>query len=157
MPHLQTRVAFLPYGPKLLKSLKPVGYEREPRTLGQRLKKRRVELGLFQRELRNRFNLEKETYANWEKDRCIPTMKHWPLIIDFLGFDPNPAPNSFGTQLTAYRRRHGLSRRTLALFLGVDEATLWRWESEEIIPGSKSLFQISALLELKGFARFDTK
>ena len=66
----QTRVAFLPYGPKSLKTLKPVSYEREPQTLGQHLKKRRVELGLRQRDVEARFNLDDETYANWEKGRC---------------------------------------------------------------------------------------
>jgi hypothetical protein len=73
---LQPRVAFLPYGVKSLKSLKPVPYAREPKTLGQHLRKRRMELGLFQRDLREHFKLEKETYANWEKERCYPAMKH---------------------------------------------------------------------------------
>jgi DNA-binding XRE family transcriptional regulator len=45
-----------------------------------------MELGLRQLDLRVRFNLEKETYANWEKDHCYPAMKHWPGIIEFLGF-----------------------------------------------------------------------
>lgn len=103
-------------------------YEREPKTLGQHLKKRRMELGLFQRDLRTRFNLEKETYANWEKDRCHPVMRHWPGIIELLGYDPNPEPKTLGEKLLAYRRRHGLSRKALARQLGVDEATLWRWE-----------------------------
>ncbi len=117
----QTRVAFLPYGPKSLKTLKPVTYERTPQTLGEYLKKRRAELCLFQRDLRKRFKLEKETYANWEKDRCYPAMKHWPGIIAFLGFDPSPAPSTIGEQLLAYRRRHGLSRKTLAADLAVDD------------------------------------
>ena len=134
MPHLQTRVAFLPFGPKLLKSLKPVPYERVPQTLGQHLKKRRVELGLCQRDLRKRFKLEKETYATWEKDRCYPAMRHWPGIIEFLGFDPNPTPCLLGERLKAFRRSQGLSRRAFASLLGVDEATLWRWETDRLKP-----------------------
>lgn len=134
---LQTRVAFLPYGPKCLKSLKPVPYEREPRTLGQHLKKRRLELGLLQRDLRTRFKLEKETYANWEKDRCYPAIKHWPAIIQFLGCDPNLEPNTLGKRLLAYRRRYGISRKALATILAVDEATLWRWEIDIGKPKSR--------------------
>ena len=110
----QTRVAFLPFGPKLLKSLKPRPWVLLPRTLGEHLKKRRLESGLLQRDLRVRFKLEKETYANWEKDRRSPAMKHWPAIIEFLGYDPASEPKTIGERLLAYRRRHGLSRVVLA-------------------------------------------
>ena len=137
MPHLQGFVALLPYGVKSLKSLKPVLYTREPKTLGQHLKKRRLESSLLQRDLRERFKLEKETYANWEKDRCYPAMKHWPGIIEFLGYDPNPEPNTLGTRLMTYRRRHGLSRRALAILLGADDTTLWRWENDQRKPESQ--------------------
>ena len=103
MPHLQTRVAFLPYGPSLLKTLKSAPYEREPKTLGQHLKKRRMELGLRQRDEQARFSLDKETYANWEKGRCYPAMRNWPAIIAFLQFDPHGEPRSIGEALKAYR------------------------------------------------------
>jgi DNA-binding XRE family transcriptional regulator len=87
-----------------------------------------MELGLFQRDLKKRFGLEKDTYSNWEKDHCYPSMKHWPGVIEFLGYDPNPEPKTPGERLLAYRRRQGLSRAALAKQLGADEATLWRWE-----------------------------
>jgi DNA-binding XRE family transcriptional regulator len=131
-----------------LKSLKPVSYEREPKTLGQHLKKRRIELGLFQRDLRRRFKLEKETYANWEKDRCCPAMKHWPGIIAFLGRDPNPEPTTLGERLLTYRRHHGLSRITLATALAVDEGTLWRWEIDQRKPVSERHIDAIRRLEI---------
>lgn len=124
----QARADFLPLGPKLLKSLKTSPWSSSHQTLGEHLKKRRMELSLLQRDLRACFKLEKETYANWEKDRCTPAMQHWPGIIEFLGFDPNPKPSTFGERLTAYRRCQGLSRKALAACLAVDEATVWRWE-----------------------------
>ena len=61
-------------------------------------------------------------------------MKHWPAIIEFLGYDPSPEPNTIGERLLAYRRRHGLSRKELAGQLGADEATLWRWEVDQRRP-----------------------
>ena len=106
-----------------------------------------MELGLFQRDLRKRFKLEKETYANWEKDRCYPAMKHWPGIIKFLGHDPNPEPNTLGERLTAYRRHQGLSRKTLAAVLAVDEGTLWRWEIDQRKPESER--HVDAIRRLK--------
>jgi DNA-binding XRE family transcriptional regulator len=93
-----------------------------------------MELGLWQRDLRIHFKLEKETYANWEKDRCYPAMKHWPGIIEFLGRDPNSEPSTLGERLMAYRRRQGLSRKALAAALAVDEGTLWRWETDRRKP-----------------------
>lgn len=119
-----------------------------PKTLGQHLKKRRSELGLFQRDLRKRFKLEKETYANWEKDRCDPTMNHWPEIIGFLGYDPTPEPRTLGEKLLAYRRRHGLSRKALAKSLKIDDTTLWRWELDKRTPNSKTHLQALTLLSL---------
>ena len=133
----QPRVAFLPYGPKILKTLKPRPWVLLPRTLGEHLKKRRMELGLLQRDVQVRFGLDKETYANWEKDRCYPAMRHWPGIIKFLGRDPNPEPRTLGESLLAYRRHHGLSRRALAAVLGADDVTLWRWETDQQKPESE--------------------
>jgi transcriptional regulator with XRE-family HTH domain len=127
-------VAFLLYGIKSLKSIKPVSYTREPKTLGQHLRKRRLEQGLLQRDLRARFKLKKENYANWEKDRCYPAMNPWPGIIEFLGRDPNPKPTTLGERLMAYRRRYGLSREALSIVIGADEATLWRWENNQRKP-----------------------
>ena len=97
-----------------------------------------MELELLQRELRGRFTLEKETYANWEKDRCFPAMKHWPGIIEFLGYDPIAEPKTAGERLLAYRRQHGLSRKALAASLRVDKHTVWRWEAGQSEPTSET-------------------
>ena len=116
--------------------------------MGQYLKKRRLELGLLQRDLRHRFKLEKETYATWEKDRCYPAMKHWPGIIEFLGHDPNREPNTLGERLLAYRRHQGLSRRALAATLGADDTTLWRWETDQRKPESERHIDAIRRIEL---------
>lgn len=139
----------MPFGPKLLKSLKPRPWALLPQTLGEHLRKRRLELGLWQRDLRIRFKLEKEAYANWEKDRCYPAMRHWPGIIEFLGRDPNPEPRALGERLLAIRRRHGLSRKALAVAFAVDEGTLWRWEIDQRKPESERHVNAIRRLELK--------
>ena len=107
-----------------------------------------MELGLLQRDLRLRFKLEKETYANWEKDRCKPAMKHWPEIIKFLGIDPNPEPTTLGERLLTYRRHHGLSRKALAALLGADDTTLWRWEIDQRKPECERHVEAIRQLEL---------
>jgi transcriptional regulator with XRE-family HTH domain len=154
MPHLQTRVAFLPFGPKSLKTLKPTIWKRHPATLGEILLKHRLQQGLRQRDLQERFGLDKATYANWEKDRCYPAMRHWQGIIKFLGFDPNAKPETLGEKLQAYRRIHGMSRRALAHELQVDVVTLWRWETGHVQPENlKHLEAIDRLMEPPSVAR----
>jgi DNA-binding XRE family transcriptional regulator len=105
-----------------------------------------MELGLLQRMVQARFKLDKETYATWEKDRCYPAMKQWPAIIAFLGFDPNGEPQSIGEKLRAYRRRHGLSRKALALMIPCDEATLWKWEEGRRFPLGEHAQSVNAIV-----------
>ena len=44
-------IPFLPFGPLTLKASKIKGFKERPETLGEHLKKRRLELGLLQREV----------------------------------------------------------------------------------------------------------
>jgi DNA-binding XRE family transcriptional regulator len=131
-----------------LKSLKIPAYETNPKTLGQRLKKRRLELKLFQKDLRELFKLEKETYVNWEKDKCIPSMRHFPMLIEFLGYDPMPTAISLGEKLMSYRRKNGISRKALAKEIGVDEATLQGWETGGRKPQKKEHLEFVSSLML---------
>lgn len=41
-------------------------------TLGERIKKARLEKGLFQKDLAKKLNVTESTVANWEKERVIP-------------------------------------------------------------------------------------
>jgi DNA-binding XRE family transcriptional regulator len=66
--------------------LKP--YKENPETLGEHLRKRRMELGLLQREAASILNVNAWTYLGWEHDRKKPTIRMLPRIIDFLGYDP---------------------------------------------------------------------
>ena len=146
IPHLQTRVAFLPYGPKILKSLKPVPYEREPKTLGQHLKKRRLELGLRQRDIADNMGVNTWTYLLWEQNKTKPEVRYWPKIILFLGFDPSPTGVSLSEKLKVYRRRHGLSQAKLAMLLGVDEASIGDWEKGVSNPSLASQAKLLVIL-----------
>lgn len=63
-PQLHRRVAFLPFTPVTLKALRPLPYAREPKTLGEHLRKRRLELGLLQKEVAKRLNVDESTVGN---------------------------------------------------------------------------------------------
>jgi len=120
-----------------LKTLKPVTWKREPSILGEHLLKRRLELGLRQRDLAQTYGFDKDTYASWEKDKNFPVISQWPKLISFLGFDPSPPATTLGKKLQAYRRQHRLSRLKLAEKLGVDEGRLLLWEMDMSKPHSK--------------------
>ena len=62
--------------------------------------------------------------AAWERDRASPSIRHWPRVIAFLGFDPLGPGTSNGEQLATARRRLGMTQREFAARLGLDEGTV---------------------------------
>jgi len=58
------------------------------RTLGERIKKWRVEQGLFQVDLAKRIGVSEMTIVNWEKGRTKPTEKNLGRIKRVFGFEP---------------------------------------------------------------------
>jgi len=103
-PHLHCRVAFLPWTPVTLRSLKPKDFRENPRTLGECLKKRRLEQGLLQRQTAAQIGVSVDTYRRWEMDQVAPYAPAWRRIISFLGYDPGPPPQTLGEQLRNRRR-----------------------------------------------------
>ena len=120
----------LPFGRIELKGQKSKPFSDSPKTLGEHLRKRRFELGLFQREVAERLGVDPHSVTDWEKDHQKPEVRFWPAIIAFLGYDPHPQPRTLSERLWAKRRMLGLSVAAAAARLGVDEGTYSRWEHE---------------------------
>ena len=131
-PH--RRFAFLPFCKITLKAPKPRDYPSDPKTLGEHLKKRRHELGLFQKDVALRLRVNEWTFHNWETDKTEPVISMFPRTIDFLGYYPYPTPQTIGEQLLSCRRRLGLSRARLAETIGIDEGTVLRMERGQRYP-----------------------
>lgn len=83
---LQGRVAFLPFVRVRLKSLRRKPFDFEPQTLGEQIKKRRLQLGLSQKEAGGRLGVTSFTVLNWEKGKTEPLEKLMPRVISFLGW-----------------------------------------------------------------------
>lgn len=64
------------------------------KTVGDRLRRRRLELGLLQREVAERLGVDEATVYNWEGNRTTPAQLQWPQIIAFLGYVPFPRDGS---------------------------------------------------------------
>ena len=103
----------------------PRAYPPQLRTIGDHLRRCRLDLRLLQRELADRLGVDESTVTNWEINRTTPALRFLPPIIDLLGFDPRPADMTLGEQL-------------VARILGVDPGTLWRWESGQRQPQGPS-------------------
>ncbi len=101
----------------------------KPRTLGEHLKKRRLDLGLRQRDAAKQIGVNPKTYENWEQEKYEPEVRFWPGVILFLGYDPRPDPETLGERIRAARRRQGISQEELARRLGIDPSTVAAWEA----------------------------
>ena len=115
-------------------------------TLGDHLRKRRLDLGLLQREVAERLGVTASTIWNWEANHSSPQLRLIPRIIAFLGYDPHSTSSgSLGVRILAFRRTQGMSQKGLAYRLGVDPSTLGKWErghgqpSKRFLPGLEGL------------------
>lgn len=98
-------------------------------TLGDHLLKRRLDLGLRQIDVARELGTNEMTVVNWEKNYSKPRLSFIPSIIKFLGYSPLSGGTTLGERLGVYRLERGLTLRELARRLGVDPASIRRWES----------------------------
>ncbi len=119
----------------VLKGQKPSKIPKVLTTWGDHIKKRRIELGLLQREVAERIGVTEASVYDWERHRTEPMVHLIPQITQFLGYTPPLfARQTTGQKIVAYRHVRGMSQRKLALQLKVDPATLGRWERDESLP-----------------------
>jgi len=98
------------------------------RTLGDHLRKRRLDLGLTQTEAGRRSGAAESTLYTWELGNAAPALLFYPAILALLGYDPLPVPASVREQLRLYRQWNGFSLKTLARQMGIDAGRLARRE-----------------------------
>jgi transcriptional regulator with XRE-family HTH domain len=116
-----------------LKSLKNKETDFEPRTIGEHIRKRRLQLKLTLKKAARLLGTDEWSVINWEKGRTTPAVYRLPTIIRFLGYNPLPQPRSVPERLVVKRLEHGWSRKVASRHLGIDESTLRDWEHGKII------------------------
>jgi DNA-binding transcriptional regulator YiaG len=121
------------------------GYSEIPTTLGEHLRKRRLDLRETQQKASTRFAISVTTYNYWEADRVKPDIAQSPKIIGYLGYDPYPAPTNFEESVRALRRNLGLNRRQFAKQLGVDVKSVLNWEMARTVPFQKKRARLAVL------------
>ena len=83
-------MAALPFCHVTLRAAKPLahGYPRVLETLGDHLRRRRLDLGLRQRDVAEQLAVAIATLKNWERNRATPTGRLTARVLAFLGYSP---------------------------------------------------------------------
>jgi transcriptional regulator with XRE-family HTH domain len=153
----QGRVALLQFVPITLKCLKPNKTDFEPHTLGEHVKKKRLELGLTQKEAGQRLGVTQFTVINWECGFRKPRIQNMPAVQDFLGYVPNPPmPITLPERLAAGRRDLGWTQKTAARKLGVDPCTWSDWERGGTIMAKAHRRMVAKFLGLREIELYST-
>lgn len=138
----------MPFVRVCLKSLRKKPFDFEPQTLGEQIKKKRLQLGLLQNEVGEMLGVTSFTVLNWEKGKTEVPVKSMPDLFRFLGYDPFPKPSSIPEHMIAKRRAMGWSIKKAARCLGVDDGTWGAWERGETILLREHRTRIASFLGL---------
>ena len=122
-------------------------YPKHPRTIGEHILKRRCELELFQKDVGKQISVSARTIMNWEKSYSKPDIQYFPANLAFLGYYPFPEPKTLGEKIIAWRRQNGVTRKSLARQLGIDEAALAKREMGIASTSEKKAVQLTDFLE----------
>lgn len=125
----------------------PIVYAREPKSLGEHLRKERLLRGLRQRDLAVILGVNQFTLLNWEKGHTRPLARHYAAVIKFLGSDPVATPPSISGRLLSVRRRLGLTQAEFAEKVGLDEGSVCRWEAGSRRPSRWMTARVEAILD----------
>ncbi len=60
--------------------------------MGDHLRKRRLDLGLSQKDVALRLEVDQGKIWRWENNKTSPAMRDLSRIIAFLGYNPYPEP-----------------------------------------------------------------
>ena len=106
----------------------PRGCPRHPKTLGDHLRKVRLERGLSQDQVARELGVSIATIFNWEANQTRVQTRFMPQVVAFLGYDPREEASQIGDRIRMLRERQGLSQVALAAKLGLNASTVVRWE-----------------------------
>jgi DNA-binding XRE family transcriptional regulator len=97
----------------------------ELKTLGDHLRKTRLDRGLSQRIVASMLQVDTDTVTTWEMNRHQPTAKFAKSIIEFLGYFPFTLTGcSLGKKLYYVRLIRGKTQWQVAKLIGCDAATI---------------------------------
>ncbi len=125
----------------------PIGYPKELITIGDYIRARRMDLGLFQEEVAQKIGVCGDSIAKWGKGCGSPKTRQFPKIIEFLGDVPFQVEiKTLGDRIKFYRLKNGMTTYDLAVILGVHPTTIGAWEKNKQTPKLGALRQLENLI-----------
>lgn len=120
-----------------------------PKTIGEKIFNRRLELGLLQSDVASIIGVCTESISNWENNKGEPQIQFYPKVIEFLEYFPFVIDTStFGGMIKKYRYFKGLSQENFALKLGVNESTIYHYENGIHKPSMTMIKKLELVLDL---------
>lgn len=140
-----TPMVALPFLRITLKAMKPPAlmYPKTLKTIGDHLRKKRLDEGLFQREVAEIIGVDECTIHNWECSHSRPQAFLIPKIIEFLDYNPFGEGSdfdypiylgTFGDHLHKKRLDEGITQKCMAQKLGVSVDAIRDWEKNRTEP-----------------------
>jgi DNA-binding XRE family transcriptional regulator len=80
----------VPYRPKPRHWKSNQQFAKEPRTVGEQIKKRRLEIGWFQRDVAAKIGISSASVSDWERGVTVPSRRMKKKIQEFLKFREAP-------------------------------------------------------------------
>ncbi|MCK9418234.1 MAG: helix-turn-helix domain-containing protein [Nitrospirae bacterium] len=118
----------------------------QPKTLGEHIQKRRMDLGLFQRQAADKMGVSAASICSWERG-TEPELRHIPKIIEFLGYVPFDGPDDLFGRLRYFKKVHGMSFDRLGVAMGRDPEQLVDWLSNGMKPCKRNKEFICSFLK----------
>ncbi|MGO4289883.1 helix-turn-helix domain-containing protein [Chitinophaga sp. RAB17] len=116
----------------------PQNYPENPATIGEHIRKKRIDSGLSQAELAKILDVSTDCVAYWENNRSKPPITYYPRIHHFLGFCTTAInETNFRERIRTYRWENGISCKYMARLLKVDTSTVRAWEKGLNMPLTK--------------------
>jgi DNA-binding transcriptional regulator YiaG len=120
-----------------------------PQTLGDFIRKKRVESLQLQSHVARIIGVSEDTITNWETNRFVPQINLYPAIFQYLGFYPFAhETESIGGKMKQLRNCLGLSYQAAGEVFAVYGTTVRGWELNKSRPTSRKRTLI--------LARFDS-
>lgn len=123
----------------------PPELTQDPITLGDHLRRRRLRLGLYQKDVAAQIGVTTSTIWNWEHGWTI-NLKYIPRVIQFLGYNPIPCPDDIIERLSWYKQVSGLTLEELGAEMGRDPEQLADWLSGRHTPCRQNQEKIGLFL-----------
>ncbi len=123
------------------------GYPASPKTIGEMIRKRRLDLGLRQIDLAKILGCDEMSVVNWENGHRSPRVNSLAKVVEFLGFDPFAGGDTVAHRLVNHRKALGMTQMEFAGQLGVDPSTLARWERGERRPSGQFATKVEEFIK----------